>query len=163
MFLLTLQRDPHTVCYIEDFLQTPNLLNYHGTGALNATLFPTWDSVFLHLMDEPKSKIKISARRRGRNRRGFNLGNDQFMDRANSENEYTRYTPKKNPYLEDRFVEYNIDIDPMNLSSRYVSTYMFVCSISYMMLHGGTSWIIEYMYITICLSCRLYNYSLWFH
>uniref|UniRef100_A0A7S2NRH9 Uncharacterized protein n=1 Tax=Leptocylindrus danicus TaxID=163516 RepID=A0A7S2NRH9_9STRA len=122
MYLLSAHRDPHTVSYLEDFFQTPNLLNYHGTGALNATLFPTWDSVFLHLMDEPKSQISVKARRRGRNRRGFTLGNDHFLDKSNSASaDDTRYKPKENPYLKERFVEYKIDIDPMSLASRIMN------------------------------------------
>eukprot|EP00814_Leptocylindrus_danicus_P013264 CAMPEP_0116021432 /NCGR_PEP_ID=MMETSP0321-20121206/10383_1 /TAXON_ID=163516 /ORGANISM="Leptocylindrus danicus var. danicus, Strain B650" /LENGTH=394 /DNA_ID=CAMNT_0003492301 /DNA_START=380 /DNA_END=1564 /DNA_ORIENTATION=- len=115
MYLLSTQRDPHTINYLEDFLQTPNLLDFHGTGALNTTIFPTWESLFLKLMEEPKSDIVVKVRRQGRrSRRGFLVGNDH-LSLANAT------LPPENPYLQEKFEEYTIEVDPMNLVRRIMS------------------------------------------
>ncbi len=63
MYLITEMRDPHTSDWIERFLQAPSLLAYHGTGALNTTIFDEWDSYFLEMAKQPKEKIIIHSRR----------------------------------------------------------------------------------------------------
>ena len=70
MFLLKSLRDPQTILYVERFsepsIQRPTtiaessgassdsrLLAYHGLGAINTTIFPTWQSYFEKLLDQP--------------------------------------------------------------------------------------------------------------
>jgi hypothetical protein len=74
-------RDPQTVMWMENFTQpairlteTPNphglpedvaaksqLLNYHGLHALNATRFPTWESFFAELIEQPEEVFLIES------------------------------------------------------------------------------------------------------
>lgn len=100
IFLTGECRDPHTADWIERFLGSPNLLEFHGTGAFNLTQWNSWDTVFLDMMKQPSQKIIIQARRRGRGRGGWS---------------------KNNPYLKDRFVEFEVSIDPPNIVSRIIS------------------------------------------
>jgi len=101
MFLSTQLRDPHTSDWIERFIGSPRLLEYHGTGAFNLTRWGEWDSVFLEMMEQPVNKIIIEARKRGG--RGAMGGS------------------KNNPYLKEKFVEYEVTIDPKSLSSRIMA------------------------------------------
>jgi hypothetical protein len=70
MFLCESVRDPHSGKWIEDFLQTENQLEYHGTGARYCcTTQPfggTWDGPLLAMMEQPKDVIVVRAKRRGR-------------------------------------------------------------------------------------------------
>jgi hypothetical protein len=93
MHLLEMVRDPHSAKWIqEDFLQTGNLLDFHGTGAGFIERFGgTWDGALLEMTQKPKDQIIISAKRRGRGHGGWS---------------------KNNPYLEERWMEMTIDIDP---------------------------------------------------
>lgn len=101
MFLLGECRDPHSADWIEKFAGSHNLLEYHGTGVFNITKFPRWDSLLLDMIDNPEEIIIIQARRRGLGRGGWS---------------------KNNPYLQqDRFVEYEISIDPSSLATRILS------------------------------------------
>jgi len=100
MYLCAECRDPHTVRWLDEYGNTTDMLYYHGTGALNTTLFQGWDSYLLDMMDKPNDFIIIQARRRGAGRGGWS---------------------KNNPYLQDRFVEYRVDIDPPSLASRILS------------------------------------------
>lgn len=45
MFLLHSCRDPHTVRWLEHTYGFTNLLEYHGSGAFNLTIYPEWDSI----------------------------------------------------------------------------------------------------------------------
>lgn len=56
MFLLADLRDVHTLDWFERFLNTPKLLQFHGTGAFNMTRFETWDSYFLELQNVQKKR-----------------------------------------------------------------------------------------------------------
>lgn len=105
MFLLADLRDVHTSDWLERFLDTPNLLQFHGTGAFNMTRFETWDSYFLELQKCPKDKIIVQARRsQAHGRRLFNSGS------------------KNNPYLQKDFLtEIEIDIDPPSLVPRIIA------------------------------------------
>lgn len=101
LFLCTSVRDPHSVKWIEDFLEAPNQLNFHGTGAAYLEVFGgTWDAPLLAMMEKPKDVVVVSAKRSGKGHKGWS---------------------KNNPYLEDRYVEFNIDIDPVSLTSRILS------------------------------------------
>ena len=100
MFLAEQVRDPHTADWIERLLGKTDLLNYHGTGAFNITRFPTWDAFFMELIEQPKSKIIIQAKRRGRGHGGWS---------------------KNNPYLKDRYVEFEVLIDPESILPRIMS------------------------------------------
>ncbi len=75
MFLLTQIRDPHTANWIENMANATNLLEFHGTGAFNLTRYPDWDSIFLDMMERPKSKIILQAKRRGRGHGGWSKNN----------------------------------------------------------------------------------------
>ncbi|GFH55258.1 hypothetical protein CTEN210_11734 [Chaetoceros tenuissimus] len=105
MFLLADLRDVHTSDWLERFLDTPSLLQFHGTGAFNMTRFETWDSYFLELQKHPKEKIIVQARRsQAHGRRLFNSGS------------------KNNPYLQNDFLtEIEIDIDPPSLVPRIIA------------------------------------------
>ncbi|KAL3924072.1 MAG: hypothetical protein SGILL_001276, partial [Bacillariaceae sp.] len=102
MFLADQLRDPHSGKWIEDFLQTQNSLKYHGSGASYVVeqFGGTWDGPLLSMMEQPKDVVVVSAKRRGRGHGGWS---------------------KDNPYLEERFVEFNIDIDPVSLTSRILA------------------------------------------
>jgi hypothetical protein len=92
-------RDPHSVKWIEDFLETKNLLEFHGTG-LNFLADVRWDAPLLAMLDQPKDQMIVSAKRRGRGHGGWS---------------------KNNPYLEERFVEFKINIDPASLTDRILA------------------------------------------
>jgi len=78
-------------------------LEYHGTGAFNLTRWGEWDCVFLEMMEQPVNKIIIQARRRGGGGGGLAGGS------------------KNNPFIKDRFVEYEVMVDPKSLSSRIMA------------------------------------------
>mmetsp|Transcript_14584 Transcript_14584/g.24788 ORF Transcript_14584/g.24788 Transcript_14584/m.24788 type:complete len:456 (+) Transcript_14584:168-1535(+) len=91
MFLLASTRDLHTVSWLDNFTQPitinlydwdiddeakpgaedtfrendkrlgSKLLNYHGLSALNTTRFPTWDSFFTELLEQPDTVLMIST------------------------------------------------------------------------------------------------------
>eukprot|EP00804_Cyclotella_cryptica_P012736 CCRYP_019209-RB/>CCRYP_019209-RB protein AED:0.10 eAED:0.10 QI:0/0.5/0.33/1/1/0.66/3/272/356 len=96
-YLLAECRDPHSGKWIEDFLGVKGLANYHGTGAFNVTKYPTWDSLLLDMMMQKNEKMIVSAKRRGRGHGGWS---------------------KNNPYLQERWVEFPIDIHPTSLVQR---------------------------------------------
>jgi len=48
------------------YLCTPNLINYHGTAAINVTRYLTWDAVLLDMMDQSNAQIIVSVKRCGR-------------------------------------------------------------------------------------------------
>jgi len=100
MFLAEECRDPHTGKWIEEFLSCRNLARYHGCGALDVDRFRTWDSPLVEMMGRPKDVVIVSAKRRGKGHGGWS---------------------KDNPYMEDRYVEFEIDIDPVSLASRIIS------------------------------------------
>jgi hypothetical protein len=52
------------------------------------------------MIERPKDVVVVSAKRSGKGHHGWS---------------------KNNPYLEDRWVEFNIDIDPVSLASRILS------------------------------------------
>jgi hypothetical protein len=82
-------------------LDAHNQLDFHGTGAAYFEAFGgTWDAPLLAMMEKPKDVVVVSAKRSGKRHRGWS---------------------KNNPYLEDRYVEFNIDIDPVSLTSRILS------------------------------------------
>ncbi|KAL7534419.1 hypothetical protein ACHAWF_004830 [Thalassiosira exigua] len=97
IYLLEECRDPHSGKWIEDFLGLRNMGNYHGTGAINVTKYPTWDAVLYDMMRHPNDKMIVSAKRRGRGHGGWS---------------------KNNPYLQERWVEFKIDIRPATLVQR---------------------------------------------
>jgi len=99
MFLCEECRDPHSGKWIEEFLGTPNLLAYHGTGAGFVTGLD-WDRPFLEMLEQPKDVMIVSAKRRGRGHGGWS---------------------KNNPYLKDRYVEFEISIEPISLADRILT------------------------------------------
>lgn len=79
MFLLKTCRDPQTLLWVERFTQpqitadhpvgslptggsgNSRLLTYHGLGAMNTTLFPSWDGYFRVLLEQPQELYTIEA------------------------------------------------------------------------------------------------------
>lgn len=84
LFLLKSLRDPQTVMWLEEFTQpdgrvadtkqlsfqrevqtagsfSSKLLVYHGLAALNTTLFPTWDSYFATLLEQPVQSFVVES------------------------------------------------------------------------------------------------------
>jgi hypothetical protein len=101
MYLCSYLRDPHSGKWIEDFLETRNQLEFHGTGAgYLERMGGTWDAPLLEMIKRPKDVIVVSAKRSGKGHQGWS---------------------KNNPYLEDRYVEFHIDIDPVSLATRILS------------------------------------------
>jgi hypothetical protein len=92
--------DPHSVKWIEDFLGTKNLGDYHGTGAINVARHRTWDSVLYDMMNQPNTHMIVSAKRRG-------PGHGRRS--------------KHNPHLAERDVEFRIDISPASLAQRLLA------------------------------------------
>ena len=94
----------HTYIFVgiqKDFLKTGNLLDFHGSGARFIEEFGgRWDAPLLEMIARPKDRIIISAKRRGRGHGGWS---------------------KNNPYLQERWVEIPVDIDPPNLATRILS------------------------------------------
>lgn len=97
MYLCESVRDPHSVKWLEEFLGVPNQLNYHGVGMTYLEHYKEWDGPLVALSQQPKDVMIVSAKRRGRGHGGWS---------------------KDNPFLEERFVEFEIDIDPVSLASR---------------------------------------------
>jgi hypothetical protein len=97
--LLERYRDPHSVKWFEDFLGTRNLGDYHGTSAINVTRYRTWDTVLYDMMNQPNTRVIVSARGRGGGRRSD--------DDPNSEKR--------------KIDEYGIDIRPASLVRRLLA------------------------------------------
>ena len=100
VYLLEECRDPHSVKWIEDFLGTKNLGDYHGTGAINVARHRTWDSVLYDMMNQPNTRMIVSAKRRGRGHGGWS---------------------KHNPHLVERYAEFRVDIRPASLVQRLLA------------------------------------------
>ncbi|GAX11002.1 hypothetical protein FisN_2Lh531 [Fistulifera solaris] len=83
LFLVKSLRDPQTVMWLEEFTQPDTrvtvipepsfpqennpgsfcskLLVYHGLAALNTTRFPTWDSYFVQLLEQPVQSYVVES------------------------------------------------------------------------------------------------------
>ena len=88
--------------WLEENYELKNMEHYHGTGAFNLTKYNTWDAILLDMLHKPKKTIIIQAKRRGNGHGGWTSSH-------------------KNPHLPDRFVEFEIDIDPPALVQRILS------------------------------------------
>lgn len=76
-------------------------MDFHGTGAKFIEQFGgTWDGALLAMVQEPPFQMIISAKRRGRGHGGWS---------------------KNNPYLQERWMEMPIDINPSNLANRILA------------------------------------------
>jgi hypothetical protein len=95
-------RDPHSAKWIKDFLNIQgNLVDYHGTGSKFIEDYQgVWDAPLIDMIRQPKDVMVVSAKRRGRGHGGWS---------------------KHNPYLEERWVEISINIDPANLAHRILA------------------------------------------
>eukprot|EP00547_Thalassionema_nitzschioides_P013034 CAMPEP_0194259512 /NCGR_PEP_ID=MMETSP0158-20130606/43751_1 /TAXON_ID=33649 /ORGANISM="Thalassionema nitzschioides, Strain L26-B" /LENGTH=408 /DNA_ID=CAMNT_0038999335 /DNA_START=127 /DNA_END=1353 /DNA_ORIENTATION=- len=98
-------RDPHTVEWLAILGGWENFENFHGTGGLNTTIFPTWSSVLTEILEQPEDVIVVKVAK--------NTGGGSIPDSAKKR--------RKNPYLEDQFIEINVDIDPASLVNRILS------------------------------------------
>jgi hypothetical protein len=65
MWLLETMRDPHTNVWMENFLNSKNLLQYHGSAALDLERFSEWDSVFQELIPKPADIVIIEIKTNG--------------------------------------------------------------------------------------------------
>ena len=96
-------RDPHSAKWVQEvFFQDDygNLMDYHGTGAKFIEDFGgRWDTPLLELTKQPITKIVVSSKRRGRGHGGWS---------------------KNNPYLQERWVEMDVVINPTNLVHRII-------------------------------------------
>jgi len=101
MYLSDSLRDPHSVRWIENFLNTTGSLEYHGVGAGYLERFGgTWEAPLEAMMQAEKDVVIVAAKRRGRGHGGWS---------------------KDNPFLEERFVEFEIPIDPVSLAARILA------------------------------------------
>lgn len=96
-------RDPHSAKWIQDFLHlsNSNLMDYHGTAsAFMEDYQGIWDAPLIDMIRQPQDTIVVSSKRRGRGHGGWS---------------------PHNPYLQERWVEMAISIDPVNLANRILS------------------------------------------
>lgn len=52
-----------------------NIVSYHGTAAVNLTLYPQWDDIFTDMLSRPASVMVIRSKRRGRGFGGWSKNN----------------------------------------------------------------------------------------
>ena len=97
MFLLDQCRDPHTVMWLEQFGNHKNFLSYHGTGAL---VEHTWDGYFRELIAREVEKFSVSVKKKGIGHGGWS---------------------KSNPYLQEEWVDFEIEVEPVSLASRLLA------------------------------------------
>jgi hypothetical protein len=57
-----------------------NLLEYHGSGAFNLTIYPEWDSILQDMTSRPSEVVIVSARRRGGGHGGWSKDNPYLED-----------------------------------------------------------------------------------
>jgi len=88
-------RDPHTVQWMENKFDWKSIEEYHGTGGINTTLYPHWSSVLLDLLDQPQDVVVVNVPNKNRK--------------------------IANPYLEERVIQFEIDIDPASMANRILS------------------------------------------
>eukprot|EP00536_Pseudo-nitzschia_multiseries_P011336 jgi/Psemu1/205555/e_gw1.380.34.1 len=63
MFLTSQLRDPETCYWVEEFTQSLFLLKYHGLAAMDTTRFPTWESYFEEMLQQPSDRWIIASDR----------------------------------------------------------------------------------------------------
>jgi hypothetical protein len=63
MWLLKTMRDPYTNVWLEDFLGNTNLLQFHGSAALDLRRFHEWDSVFKELIQKPEDLVIVEIQK----------------------------------------------------------------------------------------------------
>ena len=106
LYLCESVRDPHSGKWIQDFLDCPNQLEYHGTGANYVSEMPpppssststtsttsstenkpryvgdgTWDGPLLAMVEQPKDVVIVSAKRRGAGHGGWSKDNVSLID-----------------------------------------------------------------------------------
>lgn len=54
----------YAIFLLQSNLNVENLEHYHGTGAFNTTIFPTWDSVLLEVLSKPKQSVEVTRKSR---------------------------------------------------------------------------------------------------
>eukprot|EP00578_Thalassiosira_sp_NH16_P015394 CAMPEP_0181123168 /NCGR_PEP_ID=MMETSP1071-20121207/25737_1 /TAXON_ID=35127 /ORGANISM="Thalassiosira sp., Strain NH16" /LENGTH=596 /DNA_ID=CAMNT_0023208255 /DNA_START=233 /DNA_END=2023 /DNA_ORIENTATION=- len=72
--------DPHSGRWLEEFLGLPNFVNYHGTGAFDASAYPTGDAVLYDIMGRPNEKCTVSVERERRWDAGFEGFEEREID-----------------------------------------------------------------------------------
>lgn len=72
----------HTVfcAFKQDNYDCKGLENYHGTGAFNVTLYPSWDALLVDMLQRPDDVVVVSAKRRGRGHGGWSKNNPYLED-----------------------------------------------------------------------------------
>ncbi|GMI36989.1 hypothetical protein TrCOL_g2524 [Triparma columacea] len=96
MFLCDKCRDPHTTAWLESFGGHKNLLKYHGTSAMKVS----WDGYFRQLLEREKEVVVVSVKKRGGGVGGWS---------------------KNNPFFEQEYADFDVEIDPVSLASRLLS------------------------------------------
>lgn len=74
LHLLNQMRDPHTGAWIELFLDSKNLLAYHGTGGICMATFPKWDTALSELIEQPPDVVIVEIQA-GNASRGLSKNN----------------------------------------------------------------------------------------
>jgi len=118
-FLLRQVRDEQTVQWIESTLEFEKIDSFHGTGAFNATNFPSWDSVFMDFVTLPKEVVVVEIKRPQR-RRGLASTNN-YLESLGKKDTKKEDEVSKNPYLEETAIEYEFEINPASLVARIIS------------------------------------------
>jgi hypothetical protein len=82
-------------------LEFKNIDGYHGTGAFSIEKFPSWNSLFLELVDRPAETVVVVKRTRRRHRGWAYQQN--YLDNLGKKEEDARKEnkPKDNPFLKE--------------------------------------------------------------
>jgi hypothetical protein len=83
---------------LQETLDFKKIDSFHGTGAFNATNFPSWDSLFLDLVNRPTETVVVFKSRQ-RHHRGWSNSNN-YLDNIGNKDAKQKPLAKVNPYLE---------------------------------------------------------------
>lgn len=129
VFLLNSCREEANIRWMENLLDFTSIDKFHGTGAFNATIFPTWDSIFLDMIGRQEETIVISITSeepQRRRRRGLS-GHNSYLEslskppKERAQGYEDQELGARNPYLEEKTIDYTFDIDPASLLRRMLS------------------------------------------
>ena len=82
VYLLNQVHDVHTRNWIEQVVDVQQLDGYHGTGALNMTRFPSWDSFFLEIITMEKETIVIERQDSSKSQQTNNDNNKNWANKG---------------------------------------------------------------------------------
>jgi hypothetical protein len=84
---------------LQQTLEFGKIDRFHGTGAFNMTLFPSWDSLFLNLVVLPKEVVVVTVQGQKRSHRGLSGGNTYLENLGKKDAQVEK--ERTNPYLEE--------------------------------------------------------------